>query len=156
MARSSSVLSDLPVLPLAESFALTAVYNADTFPDKVNLGQGVYRDEECQPWILPSVRRVRSVSQSARGPLSDNTPRPKRFYTVSVSTMNTFQFPGHLNSSPKLAISFSALQLPETRTLAACKPSQEPAPTISPHCSALAIFDPRMSSSPIPPGTTTI
>ncbi|CAI7610741.1 unnamed protein product [Penicillium crustosum] len=51
-----SILSDLPVLPLAESFALTEAYNLDTFPEKVNLGQGVYRDEECQPWILPSVR----------------------------------------------------------------------------------------------------
>ncbi|KAJ5587687.1 uncharacterized protein N7459_003452 [Penicillium hispanicum] len=56
----SSILSDLPVLPLAESFALTATYNADTFPDKVNLGQGVYRDEECQPWVLPSVRHIQA------------------------------------------------------------------------------------------------
>lgn len=53
-----SSLSDLPVLPLAESFALTEAYNLDTFTEKVNLGQGVYRDEECQPWILPSVRSV--------------------------------------------------------------------------------------------------
>ena len=52
------MLDELPVLPLAESFALTATYNADSFADKVNLGQGVYRDEECQPWILPSVRAV--------------------------------------------------------------------------------------------------
>jgi len=37
---------------------LTEAYNLDTFPEKVNLGQGVYRDEECQPWILPSVRSV--------------------------------------------------------------------------------------------------
>ncbi|KAJ5546652.1 hypothetical protein N7494_004237 [Penicillium frequentans] len=54
MARSS--LEDMPVLPLAESFALTAAYNADSFPDKVNLGQGVYRDENSRPWVLPSVR----------------------------------------------------------------------------------------------------
>ncbi|KAJ5127742.1 hypothetical protein N7448_008521 [Penicillium atrosanguineum] len=51
-----SILSDLPELPLAESFALTEAYNLDTFPEKVNLGQGVYRDEECQSWVLPSVR----------------------------------------------------------------------------------------------------
>lgn len=56
MARFS--LEELPVLPLAESFALTAAYNADSFPDKVNLGQGVYRDENSRPWVLPSVRSV--------------------------------------------------------------------------------------------------
>lgn len=55
---SNSNLGDLPVLPLAESFALTAAYNADSFSDKVNLGQGVYRNEACQPWVLPSVRAV--------------------------------------------------------------------------------------------------
>lgn len=51
-------LEELPVLPVAESFALTAAYNADSFPDKVNLGQGVYRDENSQPWVLPSVLSV--------------------------------------------------------------------------------------------------
>ncbi|KAJ5358883.1 uncharacterized protein N7496_011296 [Penicillium cataractarum] len=51
-------LGDLPVLPLPESFALTAAYNEDSFPNKVNLGQGVYRDNNCQPWVLPSVRKA--------------------------------------------------------------------------------------------------
>ncbi|KAF3403181.1 Aspartate aminotransferase, cytoplasmic [Talaromyces pinophilus] len=51
-------LGDLPVLPLPESFALTAAYNDDQFPNKVNLGQGVYRDNNCQPWVLPSVREA--------------------------------------------------------------------------------------------------
>jgi aspartate aminotransferase, cytoplasmic len=52
-------LGDLPVLPLPESFALTAAYNDDPFPNKVNLGQGVYRDNNCEPWVLSSVREVR-------------------------------------------------------------------------------------------------
>ncbi|OKL57403.1 hypothetical protein UA08_07321 [Talaromyces atroroseus] len=51
-------LGDLPVLPLPESFALTAAYNDDPFHEKVNLGQGVYRDNNCQPWVLPSVREA--------------------------------------------------------------------------------------------------
>lgn len=62
---TQNTLNELPVLPLAESFALTATYNADSFADKVNLGQGVYRDEECRPWVLPSVRAV-SVLISSR------------------------------------------------------------------------------------------
>ncbi|KAJ6036306.1 hypothetical protein N7540_000585 [Penicillium herquei] len=57
-------MEELPVLPLAESFALTAAYNADSSPDKVNLGQGVYRDEACQPWVLPSVRAAEEVLHS--------------------------------------------------------------------------------------------
>lgn len=56
MARFS--LEELPVLPLAEAFALTAAYNSDTFPDKVNLGPGVYYDENSRSWVLPSVRSV--------------------------------------------------------------------------------------------------
>ncbi|KFY91999.1 hypothetical protein V500_04358 [Pseudogymnoascus sp. VKM F-4518 (FW-2643)] len=40
-------------------FALTAEYNADLAASKVNLGQGTYRDEHGQPWVLPSVREAR-------------------------------------------------------------------------------------------------
>ncbi|KFZ09754.1 hypothetical protein V502_08514 [Pseudogymnoascus sp. VKM F-4520 (FW-2644)] len=40
-------------------FALTAEYNADLTASKVNLGQGTYRDEHGQPWVLPSVREAR-------------------------------------------------------------------------------------------------
>ena len=63
-------LGDLPVLPLAQSFALTAAYHADTSPEKVNLGKGVYRDENCRAWVLPSVQKVvieryKSVSRFA-------------------------------------------------------------------------------------------
>ncbi|KAJ5279831.1 hypothetical protein N7478_005203 [Penicillium angulare] len=54
-------LGDLPILPLAESFELTAAYKTDSSPNKVNLGQGVYRDKECQPWVLPSVRVAEEI-----------------------------------------------------------------------------------------------
>ncbi|KAG9867422.1 aromatic-amino-acid aminotransferase, partial [Aureobasidium melanogenum] len=40
-------------------FALTAQYLRDTFPLKVNLGQGTYRDHDGKPWVLPSVRQAR-------------------------------------------------------------------------------------------------
>ncbi|KAJ5868960.1 hypothetical protein N7534_003513 [Penicillium rubens] len=42
-------------------FALTAQYLADTSPKKVNLGQGTYRDEHGNPWVLPSVRKSRKL-----------------------------------------------------------------------------------------------
>ena len=40
-------------------FALTAQYIADPSPLKCNLGQGCYRSNEGQPWVLPSVQRAR-------------------------------------------------------------------------------------------------
>ncbi|KAI5263407.1 aromatic-amino-acid aminotransferase [Aureobasidium subglaciale] len=40
-------------------FALTARYNQDKHPKKVNLGQGTYRSDEGKPWVLPSVHRAR-------------------------------------------------------------------------------------------------
>jgi aspartate/tyrosine/aromatic aminotransferase len=85
----SSVLNDLPVLPLAESFALTEAYNLDTFPEKVNLGQGVYRDEECQPWILPSVRSVRITN--------------KFFWAPSHSIITGRGVPAQATSQPRIS-----------------------------------------------------
>ncbi|TDZ23425.1 Aspartate aminotransferase [Colletotrichum orbiculare MAFF 240422] len=43
-------------IPPDAIFDVTRRYLADTDPNKVNLGQGTYRDENGQPWILPSVR----------------------------------------------------------------------------------------------------
>ena len=40
-------------------FALTASFIADADPNKVNLGQGTYRDDEGEPWILSSVHQAR-------------------------------------------------------------------------------------------------
>ena len=39
-------------------FKLTAAYQADTFPQKVNLGVGAYRDDNNKPWVLPVVKKV--------------------------------------------------------------------------------------------------
>ncbi|QQK46320.1 Aminotransferase, class I/classII [Penicillium digitatum] len=48
------------ILPDA-MFALTAQYITDSSPTKVNLGQGTYRDEQGNPWVLPSVRKSRKL-----------------------------------------------------------------------------------------------
>ena len=50
-----------PSIPADPIFALTAEYVADTFAKKVNLGQGAYRDEKAQPWVLPSVAKSRKT-----------------------------------------------------------------------------------------------
>ncbi|KAL4967843.1 pyridoxal phosphate-dependent transferase [Aspergillus stella-maris] len=52
-------LTSIPELPRDEAFAVTADFKADTHPQKVSLGAGVYRDEHSQPWILSSVREAK-------------------------------------------------------------------------------------------------
>lgn len=48
-------------IPPDAIFALTAQYLADSSPKKINLGQGTYRDEHGNPWVLPSVRQSRKL-----------------------------------------------------------------------------------------------
>jgi aspartate aminotransferase len=56
---STSFFGSLQRIPRDAIFALTAEYIQDTSPKKVNLGQGTYRDENGQPWVLPSVLAAR-------------------------------------------------------------------------------------------------
>lgn len=50
-------------VPSDAVFDLTRRYHADQNPEKINLGQGVYRDQNGQPWVLPSVQLAkRSMS----------------------------------------------------------------------------------------------
>ena len=39
-------------------FQLTAAYKQDTFPQKINLGVGAYRDDNSKPWVLPVIKKV--------------------------------------------------------------------------------------------------
>ena len=58
-------LGAIPELPLDEAYMLTAAFKADEHPQKVILGAGVYKDENGKPWILPSVREVSRMTESA-------------------------------------------------------------------------------------------
>jgi len=58
------VFHSTPLAPADPIFALTAGYQADQFPQKVNLGVGAYRDDQGKPFVLPTVRKVRSLSLS--------------------------------------------------------------------------------------------
>ncbi|KAL6238693.1 hypothetical protein BDW75DRAFT_237138 [Aspergillus navahoensis] len=57
----ASLFSTAPYIPSDAIFALTAEYNADPSPAKVNLGQGTYRDNNGLPWVLPSVQEARRI-----------------------------------------------------------------------------------------------
>lgn len=55
MSKFFTQITELPPDPL---FGLKARYNADTRPDKVDLGIGAYRDNSGKPWILPAVQKA--------------------------------------------------------------------------------------------------
>ncbi|KAF8478639.1 aspartate aminotransferase [Russula ochroleuca] len=48
----------VPLAPPDSIFKLTAAYQADTFPQKINLGVGAYRDDDSKPWVLPVVKKA--------------------------------------------------------------------------------------------------
>jgi len=54
--RKLSFWSHLEKAPLDGNHATAAAYDADTSPLKVNLGRGVYKDDNGKNWVLPSVR----------------------------------------------------------------------------------------------------
>ncbi|CAI6270221.1 unnamed protein product [Periconia digitata] len=54
-------IADAPILPRDEAFAITLDFQSDPTPEKVSLGAGVYRDENSEPWILPSIKMAKSV-----------------------------------------------------------------------------------------------
>ncbi|OHW97220.1 aspartate aminotransferase [Colletotrichum incanum] len=53
--QKTSAFERSEFIPPDAIFDVTRRYVADTDPNKVNLGQGTYRDDNGQPWILPSV-----------------------------------------------------------------------------------------------------
>lgn len=64
-------VDEAPVDPL---FGLVARYKEDTFPHKVDLSIGAYRDENAKPWILPIVKKVNKLM--AEDPKLDNEYLP--------------------------------------------------------------------------------
>ncbi|CEL01192.1 hypothetical protein ASPCAL00780 [Aspergillus calidoustus] len=62
-----SIFTFAPHIPADAIFALTAEYVADPSPQKVNLGQGTYRDDNGQPWVLPAVREARRILLEEKG-----------------------------------------------------------------------------------------
>ncbi|KAG9773786.1 Aspartate aminotransferase, cytoplasmic [Exophiala dermatitidis] len=59
--QPSSFFEDGVYVPPDPIFEVTKNYLADQDPKKVNLGQGAYRDENGQPWVLPCVRLAKQA-----------------------------------------------------------------------------------------------
>ncbi|KAH8117353.1 aspartate aminotransferase [Phellopilus nigrolimitatus] len=61
MSPSADTWAVVPLAPPDSIFKLTAAYKADTFPNKVNLGVGAYRDDDSKPWVLPVVKKATQI-----------------------------------------------------------------------------------------------
>src|SRR3977135_1376991 len=71
---SASPLAGLEMAPRDPIIGVTEVYNADTNPRKVNLGVGVYYDDEGKVPLLECVRRVeRKLAE---------TPLPRNYLPI--------------------------------------------------------------------------
>ncbi|KAM0553239.1 hypothetical protein ACHAPJ_007527 [Fusarium lateritium] len=60
-AQQQSAFGAAEYIPPDAIFEVTKRFNADQDPQKVNLGQGTYRDENAKPWVLPSVREAEKL-----------------------------------------------------------------------------------------------
>ncbi|KAJ8588910.1 aspartate aminotransferase [Rhizopogon salebrosus TDB-379] len=58
---SAEIWDDVPLAPPDSIFKLTAAYKANTFPQKINLGVGAYRDNDNKPWVLPVIKRATHI-----------------------------------------------------------------------------------------------
>jgi aspartate aminotransferase len=58
---SAELWNDVPLAPPDSIFKLSAAYNADPFPKKINLGVGAYRDNEGKPWVLPVIKKATQI-----------------------------------------------------------------------------------------------
>ncbi|XP_052006370.1 aspartate aminotransferase, cytoplasmic-like [Xyrauchen texanus] len=56
-----SIFAEVPEAAPVAVFKLSADFREDQNPNKVNLGVGAYRTDECQPWVLPVVRKVEKI-----------------------------------------------------------------------------------------------
>lgn len=59
-AKMPTPFANVPLAPPDSIFKLTAAFKQDSNPSKVNLGVGAYRDDTGKPWILPSIKKVKS------------------------------------------------------------------------------------------------
>ncbi|KAI8906547.1 pyridoxal phosphate-dependent transferase [Powellomyces hirtus] len=62
----TSAFQSVPLAPPDAILNLNTLYKADTYPKKINVGVGAYRDEDGKPWVLPVVKKAeRAIVEDA-------------------------------------------------------------------------------------------
>ena len=64
--RNASFWSQVEMGPPDAILGVTEAWKRDTNPKKMNLGVGAYRDDNGQPYVLPSVQQVKSIQLKSR------------------------------------------------------------------------------------------
>ena len=59
--QAKMIWSHVPLYPADKILGLTELFKKDNNFNKVNLGVGAYRDEDGQPFVLPSVKRATDI-----------------------------------------------------------------------------------------------
>ncbi|KAI0273672.1 aspartate aminotransferase [Gloeopeniophorella convolvens] len=60
-SMTAETWDSVPLAPPDSIFRLTAAYKTDTYPQKINLGVGAYRDDNSKPWVLPVVKKASQI-----------------------------------------------------------------------------------------------
>lgn len=66
VARPASTWANVPQGPPDAILGITEAFKADSFPTKINLGVGAYRDDQGKPYVLPSVIAAEQKVVSSR------------------------------------------------------------------------------------------
>jgi hypothetical protein len=105
MATTTSTVFSSETVPQAPEdplFGMMKAFREDTFPKKVDLGIGAYRDNNAKPWVLPVVQKV---LHSLYLPCLHWTYKRRLmsgYAMTQISTTSTFQSPACLNSHQQL------------------------------------------------------
>lgn len=102
--HSQSRFSSLPVPPPDEPFTLIADYLHDSHPQKVNLGIGVYRTEEGDPWPLPVVEEAEDQLHAAKNVARHEyltIQGDQQFLTHARDLVFGFDSPGASTANPE-------------------------------------------------------
>ncbi|RAL02534.1 PLP-dependent transferase [Aspergillus ibericus CBS 121593] len=85
-----SLFEQIPAVPADGAFAMIEAFKADPSEKKVNLSPGIYRDEDANTWVLPSVKKARSILESNPNLNHDISPQLGHPDLVSVAREITF------------------------------------------------------------------
>ncbi|KAH8695079.1 putative aspartate transaminase [Talaromyces proteolyticus] len=107
--KQLSSFSNLPNAPVDEIFALNHAYTIDADPRKVNLGMGVYRTAEGQPWPLSTVQKVEE-EQSRENNCARHEYLPIEGDSVFTAAARDLMFGFNLNNNTETPAEKAAKQ----------------------------------------------
>ncbi|KAK2797503.1 hypothetical protein FQN49_008989, partial [Arthroderma sp. PD_2] len=101
--QPDSLFTKLDTAPADEVFALMGDFQADTCPDKVSLGAGVYRDNDAKSWRLPAVKKAGFLAEQLLldDPTFDHEYLPIPGYAPFYNLARDLVFGGEDSCIPK-------------------------------------------------------